>query len=341
GDGTCLSLWTLEDATARGPSTTCSLLRRCVTLRPRTRLEDRAGGRAAGPFQRGRFRALHGLPALRRGDHPGLCLRLHPRAPVARTRAIAAVGARGKPLAAMTALNIEILCKSFPAVGAAPSLLIYRDFHLSVEAGSFLCLLGPSGVGKTTLLNMVAGLDRDFEGHINFVDKAPAAVRLAYVFQSPRLLPWRTLLENLLLVLPPGEEAREEAHRLLQELGLAEAAEVYPERLSLGMQRRAALARAFAVKPDLLLMDEPFVSLDEPTADRLRDLLHRLLKRHPATVLFVTHDSREAIRLADRILLLQGPAPVRVRRDMTINLAEEERRSESQIEALRQQLLSC
>jgi len=241
----------------------------------------------------------------------------------------------------MTALNIEILCKSFPAVGAAPSLLIYRDFHLSVEAGSFLCLLGPSGVGKTTLLNMVAGLDRDFEGHINFVDKAPAAVRLAYVFQSPRLLPWRTLLENLLLVLPPGEEAREEAHRLLQELGLAEAAEVYPERLSLGMQRRAALARAFAVKPDLLLMDEPFVSLDEPTADRLRDLLHRLLKRHPATVLFVTHDSREAIRLADRILLLEGPAPVRVRRDMTINLAEEERRSESQIEALRQQLLSC
>src|SRR5690606_8432981 len=91
------------------------------------------------------------------------------------------------------------------------------------------------------------------------------------------------------------------------------------ERLSLGMQRRVALARAFAVKPDLLLMDEPFVSLDEETADRLRELLSRLLAARPATVLFVTHDSREAVRLADRIVVLQGE-PARIRRDISVDL---------------------
>jgi NitT/TauT family transport system ATP-binding protein len=241
-------------------------------------------------------------------------------------------------VATVTGLEIEITQKRFPAVGNAPPLLVYRSFRLSVEPGTFLCLLGPSGIGKTTLLNMIAGLDSDFEGRIVFHGRGTP--RIAYAFQSPRLLPWRTLLENLLLVLPSTSEARERIEILLQEVGLADAAHVYPERLSLGMQRRAALARAFAVEPDLLLMDEPFVSLDEPTADRLRDLLCRLLERHPATVLFVTHDSREALRLADRILLLEGPAPAQIRRDLTVPMSREERRDKAQIEALHQQLLT-
>ena len=236
----------------------------------------------------------------------------------------------------MTGLEIEITQKRFPAVGNAPPLLVYRSFRLSVEPGTFL-VPRPFGIGKTTLQHD-RHLDSDFEGRIVFHGRGTP--RIAYAFQSPRLLPWRTLLENLLLVLPSTSEARERIEILLQEVGLADAAHVYPERLSLGMQRRAALARAFAVEPDLLLMDEPFVSLDEPTADRLRDLLCRLLERHPATVLFVTHDSREALRLADRILLLEGPAPAQIRRDLTVPMSREERRDKAQIEALHQQLLT-
>jgi NitT/TauT family transport system ATP-binding protein len=217
----------------------------------------------------------------------------------------------------MTGVEVHVALKRFPAVGAAPPRLVYEDFALFVTPGSFVCLFGPSGIGKTTLLNMVAGLDDDFEGSITFTGGSDP--RIAYAFQTPRLLPWRTVLENITLVMPPGDAARREALDLLAEIGLADAAAVYPERLSLGMQRRVALARAFAVKPDLLLMDEPFVSLDEETADRLRELLSRLLAARPATVLFVTHDSREAVRLADRIVVLQGE-PARIRRDISVDL---------------------
>lgn len=238
----------------------------------------------------------------------------------------------------MIGLELSIRRKGYAAVGGAPPLLIYEDFELSVEPGSFLCLLGPSGIGKTTLLNMIAGLDKEYEGSINFT--GATRPRIGYAFQTPRLLPWRTLLQNLLLVLPPSPAARTTAMALLEELGLAAAAQVYPERLSLGMQRRAALARAFAVEPDLLLMDEPFVSLDEPTADRLRDLLRRLLASRPATVLFVTHDSREAVRLADRILVLEGPPPARVLRDLSVELSSAERHDEQRIQAFRSQALS-
>ena len=153
-------------------------------------------------------------------------------------------------------------------------------------------LTGPSGGGKTTLLNIVAGLDRDFEGEIRF---SRPDVKVGYIFQTPRLLPWRTVEENIRLALPDGDEALERVPEMMRSVGLDAFASQYPERLSLGMQRRAALARGFITEPDILLMDEPFVSLDDPTAQGLRELLIALWRRRPTTVLFVTHDRSEAV----------------------------------------------
>jgi NitT/TauT family transport system ATP-binding protein len=227
-------------------------------------------------------------------------------------------------MASMSGLDIAIGRKAFPAVGVTAERLLYRDFRLTVTPGSFVALVGPSGCGKTTLLNMVAGLDRDFDGSVRTVTaggsgEAPPSPRLAYVFQNPRLLPWRTVRENVALALDADQLRRGLVERFVELVGLTEAADLHPERLSVGMQRRAALARAFATEPDVLLMDEPFVSLDEATAERLRVLLLDLLAVRPATVLFVTHDTRETVMLADRLIELGG-SPVSILRDVPIGL---------------------
>jgi ABC-type nitrate/sulfonate/bicarbonate transport system ATPase subunit len=240
-------------------------------------------------------------------------------------------------MATLTGLEIEIFRKSYPPLGSVPMRRIFEDFHLTVAPGAFVCLLGPSGIGKTTLLNMISGLDTDYSGRIAF-QGAPAP-RVGYVFQTPRLLPWRTVHENILLPLASTEAARKTALDLLARMGMSDTVNVYPERLSLGMQRRVALARAFAIGPDILLMDEPFVSLDEATADRLRDLLIEMLEQRPATVLFVTHDSRDAIRMANRIIDLSG-APAQIVKDIRVGLSQGERRDTGAIEAFRGRYLA-
>jgi NitT/TauT family transport system ATP-binding protein len=240
-------------------------------------------------------------------------------------------------MAAMTGLEIDILHKRYPAADGSPARRIFEEFHLDVETGTFVCLLGPSGVGKTTLLNIVAGLDPDYSGRVVFSRRSRPCV--AYVFQTPRLLPWRTVLENVMLPLPPGDRARKSALSLLDEMGLSDALNVYPDRLSLGMQRRVALARAFAIRPDTLLMDEPLVSLDEATADRLRDHLTGMLELRPATVLFVTHDSLDAVRLADRVIVLSG-SPAQIVKDIRVGLSRRERRDKAVVEAFRRDYLA-
>jgi ABC-type nitrate/sulfonate/bicarbonate transport system ATPase subunit len=236
-------------------------------------------------------------------------------------------------MAAMIGVAIEVRRKLFPAVGEAPARLVYEDFSLAVPPGLCLGLLGRSGTGKTTLLNIVAGLDRDHEGRVAFEGGAREP-RIAYVFQTPRLLPWRTALENVVLPLPPGRDSARRALHLLDEMGVGAARDAYPGRLSLGEQRRVALARAFAIEPDLLLMDEPFVSLDETTADQLRALLTELLEKRPTTVLFVTHDLREAFRLTDR-LVFQAGAPARILLDIVNPLGKAERGNDAAIELVR------
>jgi NitT/TauT family transport system ATP-binding protein len=202
----------------------------------------------------------------------------------------------------MTTVRIDIRRKTFPSPRGEH--LVIRDLRLEIQDGRFVCLVGPSGCGKTTLLNILAGLDRHFEGEIH-IGQPGRIPRIGCVFQNPRLLLWRTVRQNIELALPEDADLALVEH-LLRVTGLEAAQHQYPQKLSLGMSRRVALVRAFAIRPDLLLMDEPFVSLDAPTARRVRKLLIDIWQERASTVLFVTHDLREAMALADRLVFLSA-----------------------------------
>jgi ABC-type nitrate/sulfonate/bicarbonate transport system ATPase subunit len=201
------------------------------------------------------------------------------------------------PAGASGRLEIRIKQKSYRAVTGG-RLHVLGELSISLAKGEVAALVGPSGCGKTTLLRIIMGLDRDFDGVVSL----PADCRLGVVFQEPRLLPWRTVEDNIRLAVPRASP--EALSALFATLGLTEHRQHYPGELSLGLARRVALARAFALEPDLLILDEPFVSLDAELAERLRAELIELVSRRPVTTLLVTHSIDEAIGLADRVFLL-------------------------------------
>ena len=185
---------------------------------------------------------------------------------------------------------------------------VLGEIRFRLSAGEIVALSGPSGCGKSTLLAILAGLDRDYEGRIDWY----GTPRLGVVFQTPRLLPWRSAAENVALALGGGAEALTLARTRLAEMGLGEAAGLYPARLSLGMARRVAMARALIIDPEVLLLDEAFVSLDAAAADHLRGLILEAVERRGTSVLMVSHDPRECLDLAHRQLVLEG-SPARLR----------------------------
>jgi ABC-type nitrate/sulfonate/bicarbonate transport system ATPase subunit len=227
-------------------------------------------------------------------------------------------------------LRVTVQEKSFAGPDGSPRMVL-RDIDFRMKLDEFVAVVGPSGAGKTTLLKIIAGLDPAFVGSVQFAGAAGVAPPIGFVFQEPRLLPWRTVFDNIALVLPPHSD-RSVVMRLLTVIGLADFADVLPPRLSLGMARRVALARALAVAPDLLLMDEPLASLDRTTAERLRGLLLTLWRARPCGIVFVTHDLREAIALADRILLFSA-APGRLVADVAVPLARDRRADAAAIDA--------
>jgi NitT/TauT family transport system ATP-binding protein len=223
-------------------------------------------------------------------------------------------------LAAGKVLRLQLEQKQFRSAETAVTQTILRDVTLEVADGEFVCLFGPSGCGKTTLLNLIAQIDPDFSGTLTFAEEA----RLGYVFQDPRLLPWRTVEQNLRLALPPALRHSEQPWRFLERMGVGHTRKAFPNELSLGMARRVALARAFAVQPQLLLMDEPFVSLDAHNAEVLRELLLEVWLEHRCAVLLVTHDLDEALRFADRLLCFGG-SPTTLLRELPIATPRAER----------------
>lgn len=237
----------------------------------------------------------------------------------------------------MSNIRIHIKSKRYPAVALVKTHLAIENLQLQIQPNEFICLVGPSGCGKTTLLNIIAGLDQHFEGEIHFGTAEPQP-KIGYVFQNPRLLPWRTVRENIELALSHTQTA-EHVDDLIAAMQLTDKQHVYPEHLSLGMSRRVAIIRAFAINPALLLMDEPFVSIDAPTARQVRTLLLQLWQQRPHSVLFVTHDLREAIALADRLVFL-SPPPMSVITEITVPIARQDRDNEAIVEVFRQQLLN-
>ena len=174
---------------------------------------------------------------------------------------------------------------------------VLGPLSLSVGPGETVALTGPSGIGKTTLLRIIAGLHRGWRGRLDLPG------RLAMVFQEPVLLPWRSARQNITLATGCAPQAAQAA---LESVDLGGKADEFPGQLSLGQQRRLSLARVFAMQPDVLLMDEPFVSLDPALADEMMALFERLRAARPLATVIVTHAPAEADRLATRILRLEG-----------------------------------
>ena len=202
--------------------------------------------------------------------------------------------------AVQPAARVEHLTKRF---GSGPVVL--DDVSLDVAPGEFVCLIGASGCGKSTLLSVVAGLEKPTSGEVHV-----AGGRAALMFQESALLPWLTAAGNVELALRLSgigrQERREEARRLLAMVRLEDAADVRPHELSGGMRQRVALARALAQRTPVLLMDEPFAALDAITRDLLHEELTRVWRETGVSIVFVTHNVREAVKLGQRILLLSS-----------------------------------
>jgi len=239
-------------------------------------------------------------------------------------------------MAKMKSIEINIINKTYPDKKSGKELCVLKDFEFKVSRGEFCCIMGPSGCGKTTLLNLASGLDTDFAGEVFINGKTPSiSATPGYMFQSPRLMPWLTVRENIELVVLENNASKIDA--LLEEMAISDFANAYPQNLSGGMQRRVALARTLINEPQLLLLDEPFLSLDLPIANRLRDSLIRAFLKNNCTVLYITHDLSEAIYLADKIFFMSS-RPGSIVLEHKINFKRPRSPDNNKIEKIRMQL---
>ncbi len=200
--------------------------------------------------------------------------------------------------------------------------LILDNLSLEIRSGEFVSILGPSGCGKSTLLRLLAALEQPTQGSIQFGPQKWVPIR-GFVFQEPRLLPWRTVLENVKLPLELQGETTSESHsraiHSIERVGLTDSMHQFPSQLSGGMKMRVSVARALVFQPSLLLLDEPFSSLDESIRHSLQDDLRSLWQTLKMTIVFVTHSIAEAAYLSDRAIIF-SKAPVRIVSDQVIGL---------------------
>ena len=229
-------------------------------------------------------------------------------------------------MAAQKFISIEGIARRFPAPGGGATT-VFEDLWLSMQRGDFTCIIGHSGCGKTTVLNILAGLDTPSAGTVivdNQAIEGPSLDR-AVIFQTHALLPWRTVMGNVAYAVSSKwrkwsrERVRERAQQFIDLVGLAGAESKRPAELSGGMKQRVALARVLAFDPKVLLMDEPFGALDAQTREAMQEELTQLWERTGKTIVFVTHDIEEAIYLADRVVVLSA-RPARIKEEVQIRL---------------------
>jgi ABC-type nitrate/sulfonate/bicarbonate transport system ATPase subunit len=242
------------------------------------------------------------------------------------------------------AVSINHVSKSLPA--GRDRVPVLDGLSLTAQPGEIVALLGPSGCGKSTILRLVAGLETPSAGRIEIGDRPVTTTdeRCAVVFQEPRLLPWRSVADNVALGADRRRDREAEAapaliERLLARVGLTDSARSHPHQLSGAMAQRVALARGLAAEPEVLLLDEPFASLDALTRLRMQDLLIEAWSDRKPTVLLVTHDVDEAIYLADRIVVLGGTRPASVVAQIPVTIARPRDHADPAFFAIRARIL--
>jgi NitT/TauT family transport system ATP-binding protein len=221
-------------------------------------------------------------------------------------------------MARLVAQNVR---KIFPPrIGGQEPVAAITNISFKMEGHTFVSLVGPSGCGKSTFLNLVSGVEIPTAGKLELVGDGSKEVRIGYVFQDPRLLPWTSVLDNIMYVQDHGDRAerKRRAEEYLKLVGLEKASAMYPGQLSGGMQQRVGIARALSIDPGLLLMDEPFSHLDAITARTMREELQRLWQTTGAGILFVTHDVLEAVLLSNRVLMMSRRGEIY--RDIKVDL---------------------
>lgn len=239
-------------------------------------------------------------------------------------------------------ISVEGVSKTYELKDESSSFALEK-VNLSVEEGKFICLLGPSGCGKTTLLNMIAGFDKPSTGaiKINGNDVSQPSIDRIAIFQNFGLLPWRTVIKNVELGLESKgfdeKKRREIAEEYLKLVGLSDYKKHHPNQFSGGMQQRIAIARALAVDPEILLMDEPFGSLDAMTRMTMQNEIERIWQEKKKTIIFVTHDIEEAVFLADSIVVMTA-GPGKVKKIIDVPLARKRDRTSYDFLAIRNEV---
>ena len=232
-------------------------------------------------------------------------------------------------------VTVENLSKVYPGESKAEPLVVFEDVNVFIEKGEFVCIIGHSGCGKSTILNVLAGLDNPSSGNVIMDDKEVIGPSLdrGVVFQNYSLFPWLTTLQNVIFGVkarwPQWSKEQVEAHsrKYLEMVGLSHSLDRKPAQLSGGMRQRVSIARAFATEPKLLLLDEPFGALDALTRGNIQDELIKIWAETHQTVFMITHDVDEAILLADRILLMTNGPRARVAESVKINLPRPRQRA--------------